>query len=65
MEKAEREFRFDNLVAESKRIIAAKRNLFAGNPYTSKMKPGKERTFAKLNAMQNINIEEVSNLFKP
>lgn len=63
MEKAERHSRFENLTNTSKRIINAKRNLFVGNPYTSKMKPGKEKTFAKLNEMQNSNIQEVSNLF--
>lgn len=64
MEKVEREKKFDDLILESKRIISAKKSLFIGKPYFSKMKPGKEKTYQNLNLMQDKNIEAVANLFK-
>lgn len=64
MTKSQRKSKFDQLASVSKRIIRVKEYLFEGVPYRSKMKPGKESTYDKLNRMQNENIEAVANLFK-
>lgn len=58
----EKEIKFNELIAISKRIINAKNYLFTGNPYTTRLKPNKLKTFKKLCKMLDQNIKQVSEL---
>lgn len=59
----EMEAKFDDLYERSKRIINAKRSLFIGTPYCSKLKANKERTYDTLQRLQNDNITQMAKLF--
>lgn len=57
------ESKFDDLTQRMQRIIRAKRSLFIGTPYCSKMKPNKEQTYYLLQRLQNENISLMAELF--
>ena len=58
----EMESKFDDLNQRMQRIINAKRSLFVGTPYCSKMKPNKDKTYDLLQRLQNENIAQMAEL---
>lgn len=58
----EMEAKFEDLYQRSKRIIKAKRSLFVGTPYCSKMKSNKDKTYDTLQRLQNENIAQMAEL---
>jgi len=54
---------FEHLCERSRRIINAKKYLFTGVPYKSKLKPNKYKTYDMLNKIQNIDINKMGKIF--
>jgi hypothetical protein len=61
--RMQRDYKFDELIQKGCRIMSLRRQLFTGVPYSSSLKPNKEKTYELLGALLDENINEVCELF--